>query len=96
VYSRTFESRNGLSFVGVFTIERESHGQRLAQTPKTLERLLSRSIVAYFELAITGYANHDLISFLQLKRLNDRGGRRTARLLPTLRLASMASGRLIY
>src|SRR5687767_9726627 len=68
-----FVSRKTLSLIRLFTIERETGGERPARPPQSLEGLLSGSIATHFELPGTGDPDLDVVPFSQLQRLHDGG-----------------------
>src|SRR5450830_1929116 len=66
-------SKNALSLIRLFTLEREACGERPAQLPQPLDGLFSGSIATHFELPSAGDPDLDLVAFSQLERL-DHGG----------------------
>jgi hypothetical protein len=68
-------SKKTLSFIRGGPIEGEPRGQGPSQPPQPIEGVFSSAIAADFELPGSGNPDFDLISVLELQRLNDRGGK---------------------
>jgi hypothetical protein len=68
-------SKKTLSLIRGVPIKGEARRQGPSQPPQTVEGVFSSAIAADFELPGPGNPDLDLVSVLELQRLNDGGGK---------------------